>query len=300
MSLRARFINFLLSRLCKPLWRNMDSVADYRKMLLGIERWVYGALPRGTTISAVNAGGVSAHWLRRENSDPGRVLFYLHGGGFCTHMPKLYARFAADLGRRLNADVLLVDYRLAPEHPFPAAPDDCIAAWRWLCEQPTTGKPQRFIAGDSAGANLALVTVLQAKEMELPLPDAAWIISPAVDCDWSHDDYTYLQNDCVSFSTDTFRIIDIYFGGVDRADYRISPINGELAGLPPMLIEAGTREMFRKHPERFATDATREGSNIQTRLWKGMPHCFQTLEILPEAQRARESATEFLLSKLSA
>lgn len=277
----------------------MDSVADYRKMLLGIERWVYGALPRGTSMSEVNAGGVPAHWLRREDSVPGRVLFYIHGGGFCTHTPKLYARFAADLGRRLNADVLLVDYRLAPEHPFPAAPDDTLAAWRWLCEQSTDGAAQRLIAGDSAGANLALVTVLQAKDVELPLPDAGWIISPAVDCDWSHDDYSFLQNDCVSFSTDTFRIIDVYFGDADRGDYRISPITGDLSGLPPMLIEAGTREMFRKHPETFATNAERAGSHVETKLWEGMPHCFQTLEILPEAQRARVEATEFLLKKFA-
>jgi monoterpene epsilon-lactone hydrolase len=211
-------------------------------------------------------------------------------------MPRLYAKFAADLGKRLNARVLLIDYRLSPEHPFPAAPDDCLTVYRWLLQQPGIEPGQIMIAGDSAGGNLTLVTMLLAKQAGLPLPAAGWAISPAVDCDWSHSSLEELQAIDPMFSTHALDIMVPYFGNSDRSDFRISPIKGDLAGLPPLLIEAGGDEMFREHPAMMARRARAAGVTVKDQVWDGMPHVFQAFPFIPEAQDARERACRFLAS----
>jgi acetyl esterase/lipase len=242
----------------------------------------------------VDANGVPCQWLVPRGVDSDRVLVYLHGGGFSTHLPRLYANFAADLGRRLNAKVFLVDYRLAPEHPFPAAPDDCITAYEWLLEQPGISADKLVMAGDSAGGNLTLVTLLDARQRRLDLPAAAWAISPGVDCRWDKTTLQSLQHSDPMFTIDALDFMEPYFGQSDRNNYRVSPARGDMNGLPPLLIEAGGAEMLRQQPTRFAEPARSAGVSVTTRVWKGMPHVFQLFGFLPEAKKARRDACQFL------
>ena len=255
---------------------------------------LFRAIPKGARTTPVDANGVPCEWVCAGQIDSDRVLMYIHGGGFCLHLPRLYANFAADLSARLNARVLLVDYRLAPEHPFPAAPNDCLTAYRWLLQQPGVDPARLAIAGDSAGGNLSLVTLLQAKQEGLPLAPAAWLLSPGVDCDWAEEDLPRLQKTDPMFSVQALELMNPYFATADRSDYRVSPVKGDLRGLPPVLIEAGQEEMLRGQPELFARQARKAGVVVTSRLWQGMPHVFQLFSFLPEAKRARRQGCRFL------
>ena len=295
-SYRTRAFEALLKVGIRSAWRaDAVSVPRIRERTAFLDA-MFPRHPRGVTVTRVDADGVPCDWVTARGANSGRVLLYLHGGGLSIHMPRLYTNFAADLSARLKARVLLVDYRLAPEHPFPAAPDDCLASYRWLLRQPGMEPGELMMAGDSAGGNLILVTMLMAKQAGLPMPAAGWAISPGVDCDWSHSALEELQALDPMFSTQALELMTPYFGEVDRRDFRVSPVHGDLAGLPPLLIEAGGKEMFREHPAMFARRARAAGVEVKDRVWGGMPHVFQAFPFLPEAQRARRRACRFLLA----
>lgn len=299
-SYRARAFEALLKVGIRSAWRSdVVSVPRIRERVAFMDA-VFRKNPRGATVTAVQADGVPCDWIIADGANTGPVLMYIHGGGFSLHMPRLYANFAADLSARLKARVLLVDYRLAPEHPFPAAPDDCLATYRWLLQQPGVEPGQVLMAGDSAGGNLILVTMLLAKRAGLPMPAAGWAISPGVDSDWSHSSVEELQAIDPMFSAQALDLMNPYFGDVDRRDFRVSPVHGDLAGLPPLLLEAGSKEMLREHPAIFALRARSAGVTVEDRVWGGMPHVFQAFGFIPEAQKARGRACRFLVSHTGA
>jgi acetyl esterase/lipase len=295
-SYRTRAFEALLKVGIRSAWRSdVVSVPRIRERVAFMDA-MFRKSPRGAMVASVQADGVPCDWITAHGANTGRVLMYIHGGGFSIHMPRLYASLAADLSARLKARVLLVDYRLAPEHPFPAAPDDCLATYRWLLQQPGVEPGQVMVAGDSAGGNLTLVTMLMAKQAGLPMPAAGWAISPGVDCDWSHSSVEELQAVDPMFSTQALELMTPYFGDVDRRDFRVSPVHGDLAGLPPLLLEAGGKEMLKEHPAMFAERARAAGVRVEDRVWDGMPHVFQAFGFIPEAQEARARACRFLAS----
>jgi len=295
-SYRTRAFEALLKVGIRSAWRSdVVSVPRIRERVAFMDA-MFRKSPRGATVTSVQADGVPCDWITAHGANTGRVLMYIHGGGFSIHMPRLYASLAADLSARLKARVLLVDYRLAPEHPFPAAPDDCLATYRWLLQQPGVEPGQVMVAGDSAGGNLTLVTMLMAKQAGLAMPAAGWAISPGVDCDWSNSSVEELQGIDPMFSTQALGLMTPYFGDVDRRDFRVSPVHGDLAGLPPLLLEAGGKEMLKEHPAMFAERARAAGVRVEDRVWDGMPHVFQAFGFIPEAQEARARACRFLAS----
>jgi epsilon-lactone hydrolase len=295
-SLRSRWLCVLLRRTVRPIWGEVPDPRALRARANALDRSL-GWPPARCEITPVFADGVPAQWVTARGVTPLRTLLYLHGGGFSFHLPRCYTRFAAEIGRRLEARVLLPDYRLSPEHPFPAAPDDCLVAYRWLLEQGVD--PRRLaIAGDSAGANLALVTLLQAKQQGLPQPAAAWLLSPGVDFDWSTTDFETLEPIDPMFTRQAMTLMDPYVGGADRRDPRLSPIHGDLAGLAPLLLEAGEREVLREHVRRFGEAARRAGVTATDRVWPGLPHVFQVMPYLPEARESVREAVAFLRSHI--
>jgi len=193
----------------------------------------------------------------------------------------------------------LIDYRLAPEHPFPAAPNDCLTVYKWLLQSYGVSPGKLCIAGDSAGANLALVTMLMAKDAGLAMPSSAWLMSPGVDCDWSKENYEDMQGDDPMFTTDALVIMDHYFNGANRKDYRISPIHGQLDGLPPVLIEAGGLEIFRNHPEMLANAANINSTQVTAKVWAEMGHVFQAFGFIPEAEKARREACDYMCGHMA-
>jgi acetyl esterase/lipase len=295
-SLQSRLLCAALRCTVRPVWADAPDLAALRATAARLDPWLGPSAPR-CAVDRVEAGGVPARWVVARDVRAERTLLYLHGGGFTFHLPRAYTRFAALLSRRLRARVLVPEYRLAPEHPFPAAPDDCLAVYRWLLE--TGVEPgQLAVAGDSAGGNLALVTLLGANQHGLPQPAAAWVLSPGVDFDWSTTDFASLEAVDPLFTRAAMRLMDRYVGAADRRDPRLSPIHGDLAGLAPLLLESGALEVLRDHAPRFGAAVRRAGGSALDRIWPGVPHVFQLFPCLPEARASLQLGAAFVRAHL--
>jgi acetyl esterase/lipase len=246
----------------------------------------------------VECNGVPSHWVRVPETRSERVLFYLHGGSFAYRFPFSHAAFAARLCRRLGARALIPDYRLAPEHPFPAAPDDCLAAYRWLLESGVNPHDVVFV-GDSAGGNLALVTLLRAREGSEPLPACAVLLSPGVDCTLSsksmvdnadHDPMLLLNNLVV--------LRNRYVPSPQLITHpHVSPLFGDFEGLPPLLLQVGSGELLRDESVRTAEKAQAAGVDVELELWPDTPHVFQIVSFLPESAQALEHIVRFVRAR---
>jgi len=294
ISWRARWAELLLRLTVKRRMAPDVDLMALREHYKDVDRRRF-RVPADARRTSVNGGGVPCEWLAVPSSKPDRVLLYLHGGGFALHLPQIYARFAARLARALGARVLLADYRLAPEHPFPAGVDDCLTVYAWLLGQ-GVAPHQIVIGGDSAGANLTLATLLGAKEAGLPRPACAFAISPPVDLTLASPSFVENERSDALFRLATLLLLRRHYVEAERLlDPRVSPLFGELAGLPPLLLQAGTREMLRDDAVRFAERARAVGVEVELELWHGMQHCFQLLEFLPESGRAIETITRFVL-----
>jgi acetyl esterase/lipase len=292
-SRRSRAFVALLRKSQRSLWTSDFTVPDIRRRIQRLDKLV-GIGRNPARIETTHANGIQCEWVRAAGISGTRVLMYIHGGGFALHCPQMYAKAAAKFSEMFDAAVLVIDYRLAPEYPFPAAPDDCLATYRWLVDNLNVDPGRLLVAGDSAGGNLALVTLLMAKKAGLPMPAAAWAISPSVDCNFDAREIERLSSmQDPMFNEHSLRLLDPYFGDNDRSDYRISPINGELSGLPPIRIEAGGLEFLASHPNRFKRRAEASGVTVEAEVWPGMPHCFQFFGFLPEAREARQKAHAF-------
>jgi epsilon-lactone hydrolase len=294
VSWRARWAELLLRLSVKRrMPPDVDLVAlrqHYQEIDLGRFR-----TPPDVVRTPVDAGGVPCEWVEVPSTRPERVLLYIHGGGFALRLPNLYARFAARIGRLLGARVLLVDYRLTPEHPFPAGLDDCLAVYRWLLGRGFAAH-NIVIAGDSAGANLTLATLLGAKAAGVSAPACAFVISPPVDLTMASPSFVRNEHSDALFRIATLMLLrDRYVGAERLLDPLVSPLFGDLAGLPPLLLQAGTREMLHDDAVRFAERARGAGVQVELELWHGMQHCFQLLQFLPESGRAVEAMARFVM-----
>lgn len=298
-SRRARLFNAMLKVALKTAWTSRTTVADIRRLVRRFDR-IFGAGKTRASVVGVDAAGVKCQWIKADGVDDSRVLFYIHGGGFAVHLPRLYGKVAAQLSKQFDAAVLLIDYRLAPEYPFPAAPDDCLAVYEWLLNRHSIEPGQLIIAGDSAGGQLALATMLMAKAAGFPMPAAAWLLSPAVKCDWDDDTrQRFAEVDDPMFNQHSLDLMTHYFVDADRSDFRISPINGDLTGLPPILIESGELEFLSDQPELFASKARMAGVDVEAKVWPGVPHVFQLFNFLPEARLARDEALAFIKARVA-
>ncbi len=232
ISWQARWVELLLRSTVKRRVPPDVDLARLRRHYEEIDQRKF-RVPPDVARSPVDAGGVRCEWVDVPQSRPERVLIYLHGGGFALRFPNLYARFTAQIGRALGTRALLVDYRLAPEHPFPAAVDDCFNAYRWLLAQGVAAR-NVVIAGDSAGANLTLVTLLRAKAAGLALPACAYVISPPVDCTLSSPSFVENERSDAAFRLATLLALRGRYVAAHRLlDPSVSPLFGDLAGLPP-------------------------------------------------------------------
>jgi acetyl esterase/lipase len=238
-----------------------------------------------------SAGGVRAEWFLPPGVTAGPVLLYFHGGGWTLGLSAVHCRFLAALSRRLNWRLLAVDYRLAPEHPFPAGLDDCLAAYRWLRAQ---GQPaaQICLGGDSAGGNFVLALLLALKAAGEARPAAGLCLSPAVDLTEPIPDGV---RDPLLTRRFAERLIATYVTpAVDPANPLISPLHGDLAGLPPLLIQMGGIEFLRASAEAFAAKARAAGVDVTLEVAPEMWHAWQLFGPgLPEAETAVQSLIAF-------
>jgi epsilon-lactone hydrolase len=254
-------------------------------------------VPDDVLVTEVTAGGVPAHWLAAPGADPGRVLLFLHGGGYELGSLRSDGELAARLGRASGMRVLFPEYRLAPEHPFPAAIDDVLAAWRWL--RTDLSARSLAVAGDSAGGGLAVALLVATRDAGEALPAAAVLMSPTVDLTSSGASMTE-RADQDPFSTPELlrQLASDYLAGADPKTPLASPLFASLAELPPLLIQVGTADLLLSDSERLAAAAAEAGVDVTLEIGEGLPHVYPILLGTPEAAEATEQTGKFLRARV--
>jgi len=256
---------------------------------------------KGVKLTRVKIGETPCEWVVAPGAEPHVRLLYLHGGGFVSGSGGFYLALAAHLSAAAKCAVLLPDYRLAPEHPFPAGLEDCVRAHQWMIANGPSGPaPCRatFVAGDSAGGSLTLATLLALRDRRQALPAGGLALSPTTDLTLASDSLRTVHDPIISARTmPVFR--DLYLGKADPRNPLASPVFGDYRGLPPLLIQVGEHEMLRDDSVRAAKKARADGIPVKLEVWPGMFHVFQSHEpLLPEAREAIDHAAEFMRSLL--
>ena len=244
-------------------------------------------------------GEIPCEWVLAPGADTDVRLLYLHGGGWVSGSGGNYLPLASEISVTARCAVLLPDYRLAPEDPFPAGLEDCVAAHDWLITNGPSGpSPAKatFVAGDSAGGNLTLATLLALRDRKRPLPAGGIAISAATDFTLASESLKTVQDPIISARTmPEFR--DRYLGKTDPRNPLASPVFGDYHGIPPLLIQVGEQEMLRDDSIRVAKKARTDGIPVKIEVWPGMVHVFH-IRGLPESREAIEQIAEFMRSKL--
>jgi acetyl esterase/lipase len=257
-------------------------------------------LPAEVTVTRAVLGGVPTAEITVDGVEPRHVVLYFHGGVYVMGDAFLAADLASQVGRRTQAKVISVDYRLAPEHPYPAAVDDALAAYQDLLDNGTAASDIVF-AGESAGGGLACATLVNARDHGLPLPAAAFVMSPYADLTLAGTTMETKRKADPLLSPESLaaRVPD-YTSGQDAALGLISPIFADLTGLPPLIIQAGTHEVLLDDAVRLAQRAATADVEITLDVTPGVPHVFQAYyPILDEAAAALDRAGQLLSAHLA-
>jgi monoterpene epsilon-lactone hydrolase len=252
-------------------------------------------IPDDVRVSEVTAGGIPAHWLDAPGTDANRVLLFLHGGGYQFGSLASDGELAARLGRASGMRVLFPEYRLAPEHPFPAAIDDVLAVWRWLRTERGISDDSLAVAGDSAGGGLAVALLVATRNDGGARPAAAVLMSPTVDLTSSGASMTErVGQDPISTPGLLHQLASDYLAGADPESPLASPLFTSLAGLPPLLVLVGTADLLLSDSERLAAAAAEAGVDVRLRVGEGLPHVYPLMLGTPEADEATERIGAFL------
>lgn len=252
-------------------------------------------LPSGITLTPIVAGGVDAAWVESATAASGRVLLFLHGGGFNSGSWFTHRELAARLSLASGARVLLLNYRLAPEHPCPAAIEDAAAGYQWLLDQ-GCDPAQIVIGGDSSGGGLVLATLVWLRDHGLPLPVAGVLLSPWVDLTMSGASVQHRAAlDPLTTLRGFQRAAAWYVGPSDLNQPLASPLYADLHGLPPLLIQVGDHELLLSDATRLAEQARASGVEVTLEVWDEMWHVWQAWAgALPEGQQAIERIGAFI------
>ena len=263
----------------------------------------FGSIPAGVKVSPVLIPdlpeGLFAEWIHSTGSTdspgvPDKVIFYTHGGGYVTGNCVDHRMHVAKFVRATGIGALLYDYRLAPEHPFPAAMEDTLTAYRWLLDQDVS-PADVIIVGESAGGGLCLASLLAIRDEGLPLPAAGVALSPWTDLKCSGKSYTTNARRDISTLGSWEVWSSYYVGSYNPENPWISPLYGDLHNLPPILIEVGDREILLDDSLRFAEKAKADGVEMTLQVWEGMVHCFPLLApMFPEATLAWDEIIAYI------
>lgn len=261
----------------------------------GVRIAAMAPLPADVRTETVTVAGVPALWVDVPESDPERAVLYLHGGGYVTGSLLSHQELAGRIARAARARVLLLDYRMAPESPYPAAVHDSVGAYRFLLDAGFA--PSRLvIAGDSAGGGLTMASLLSLRDAGLPLPAAGVLLSPWVDLTLSGDSITTKAAEEPVLSLENLRLwASLYAGDTDAAEPLISPLNADLSGLPPLLVQVGTSEVLLSDAERLVAKVQAAGGVSEYQPEPELFHCYQLFPLYPEAQDAVDRVGTFVL-----
>ncbi|MCK5915206.1 MAG: alpha/beta hydrolase [Deltaproteobacteria bacterium] len=294
LSFRAAAFNALLRATIKKTWKpDMDVALMRRNMSV-----VTALCRRSAEYSTLTTPGGPVDLIAANaHDDESLILLYLHGGAFSLHSPPMYRGFVTRVCQHIGASSgYLLDYRLAPEHQYPAAVNDCIETYRWLLEQPGVDPQRLVLAGDSAGGSLTMTTLMQARDQGLPLPACAVLISPFTNATGTGSSIKENEEHDVLFTPDALKAVLNWYlpESVDPTDPLISPLLGDVQGLPPMLFQVGSTEMLRDDSVQMAEKIVQSGGVADLKIWDDMPHVFQVIPWLPESDQALQQLAAFV------
>jgi acetyl esterase/lipase len=269
--------------------------AERRKAM---EEWQAALkVPPETKTQTVDAGGVRAEWIWRPESDLERAILYLHGGGYAIGSIATHRYLMQQIAQASGARVLGIDYRLAPENPFPGAVEDAVTAYKWMLAQGLD--PQRIaIGGDSAGGGLTIATLLALRDRGVALPGAAAVLSPWTDLAGTGASVkTKAAEDPMVSEPGLRAMADAYLAGADARNPLASPQYARLDGLPPILIQVGTAEILLDDATRLAQRARAAGVEVELEEWEDMVHVFQMFPSLAESAPAIAKIGDFVRTR---
>jgi acetyl esterase/lipase len=294
MSLRAEALRLALRHFAKGKGDKPPDITAIRRSLARVAHFIPNP-PRDTRVTRITANGVSGVQVATPRSHGDRHILYLHGGAYAYGSATLYRDFIWRLADVAQSTVLCIDYRLAPEHPFPAAVDDAAQACRWLLDQGVD--PRRLaIMGDSAGGGLAFGSLLRMRDNGDPLPAAVVALSPWTDLSLSGESVQRnARADPMLNAGQARHLARWYLGNADARHPYASPQFGDHTGLPPALIQVGHDEILHDDAANMAENLRRAGCVVELDVWPRMPHVWQLyVALLPEARQALDRIGRFV------
>lgn len=300
-SIKSRLFAFFLAHrhLLKGKLRrttSIDEATSIPKLRAEVERGAdfFGKLPEGYRLEAVQIGALEAEWMLPPGADKEPVILYFHGGGLVVGSVRSHRGIVAKFVKGSGLAAFVFDYALAPERPFPAGLDDAVAAYRYLLDQQIPAQRIVFI-GDSGGGNLCLATLLAIKQQELPRPAGAVTLSAWTDLTNSGESWqTNAERDTLCWKDAQSIFSQMYAGDHDPKNPLISPLFGELLGLPPLLMYVGGDETMRDDTTRFAHKAQEAGVEVTLHIGEGLFHCYPACApMFPEATQAMDEICTF-------
>jgi acetyl esterase/lipase len=299
ISRRARFIRWLTSRYIKKLNLREAPVPRMRERLDLVGR--LGRKARDTVIEEADVAGLHSEWYRPPNSLPGKVFLYLHGGAYALGSCDSHRALASRIASAAGVDTLLPEYRLAPENPFPAGLDDCVAVYRELLEKGYSAD-DIIVGGDSAGGGLTVATMLQLRHNGAPLPRAAVLLSPFLDISASGESMKTRAGRDPWFEPENVPVVvGHYCSKEDPRNPLLSPVFANVAGLPPTLIQVGDDEILLSDSTRFADKLREAGIEVELEVFPELWHVFQLfIGAMPESRAAVDKIGRFVRDAFAA
>jgi acetyl esterase/lipase len=296
LSAQAYLMRFIL-KLRRPFVNWKAPPQYFRDMMSRQERFF--RMPPGVEVRLVAEGEIKGEWIIPEGAPERPLILYLHGGAWVLGWFPVHRRMVANLCLASGLRAFAVDYRVAPEHTFPAALDDCVAAYRWLVGNNIPPR-EIVIAGDSAGGNLTLTTMMSLRDAGDPMPVLGVCISPSTDLEGTGETFR-TKKDPVLTPEFVLGMRRLYAAGCDLKAPMLSPLFGALRGLPPLLVHAGGEEMLLSDSTRLADAARSAGVDVSLVVWPGMWHVWHLMApMLPEARQAIAGIAEFIRQRLTA
>lgn len=290
-------VKHMMKPQCDPEKNSIEQIRQKTRALLSSTK-----LPKGTVIQKTDINGLPAEWIKAGNvsADNLKTILYFHSGGFCLEYSNAHREFASRVSSVSRVRVLAIDYRLAPENQYPAANEDCLKAYQWLLEKGVS--PENIvIGGDSAGGGLTMMTLLSLRDMGVPLPAAAFVLSPmGLDLTrFDGDSYVEKARADPLNTLDCIKIYAKYYVGSSAVKPPIL-LEQDLHGLPNLLIQVGSNEVLLSDSIRLSERAKSAEVDVTLEIWKNMWHVFQMFaSVVPEAKQSINTIGDFVKKNLN-
>ena len=285
--------NFIFRKLIKRMFYKPMSITELRNEQAKSTKMM-GKLPKDLSLERTEINSILAEWVTHKNADPDKVILYLHGGGYVAGTLAGYRLLCGTLSEATGMRVLMPEYRLAPDYPFPAALEDSLSVYAWLLTNGFSAE-NIIIAGDSAGGGLTLATTLAIRDEGRDLPAALVCLSPWTDLSFSGASHQINAEKEVVLHPDNLRLwAEKYLGFADPRTPHISPAFADMNNFPPMLIQVGSEEVFLDDARMVAENAQSAGVDVTLTVYEGMWHAWQAIGILAEAKQAFEEIGDFV------